>query len=454
MRSVNPATGKLIKTYQAHNDQQIDAMIQEAEKTFSFWRTTNFDERARLVSELGKHLMQQQDHYALLISEEMGKVIHEAKAEIQKCAWVCQYYAENSATFLAENPISTQYYKSFVSYQPMGVILAIMPWNFPFWQVIRFAVPALMAGNVCLLRHALNVSGCALAIEQLFYIVGFPKGCFQTLLVSHETAAKIIGHSVIQGVALTGSTEAGRQVAKTAGASLKKTVLELGGSDPYIILDDADLERAAKLCATSRLLNAGQSCIAAKRFLVMNTVYDNFIDYFMTEMHVKTVGDPLVKSINIGPMASCLHRDRLHQQVVESIQQGANCVLGGKVPEDVGAFYPPTVLTNVKPGMIAFDQELFGPVASITKVYSESEAIKLANQSPYGLGSAIFTQDIKKAEYIAKYEIESGICFVNDFVVSDPRLPFGGVKKSGYGRELSELGIKEFTNAKTIAIVQ
>jgi len=381
---------------------------------------------------------------------EMGKPIKDGISEVNKCAWVCDYYAENAKNFLQDEVIETDASKSYVSYQPLGIILAIMPWNFPFWQVFRFAAPGLMAGNVGLLKHASNVFGCALAIEDVFKRAGFPKNTFRSLLVGSSLVNKIIDHPHIKAVTLTGSVPAGKSVARKAGSVLKKTVLELGGSDPYLILEDADLEKAAQICALSRLINSGQSCIAAKRFIVVEQIRDQFEELLIKEMKSYKMGDPLDETTQIGPQARFDLRDALHDQVTKSIEKGAKCILGGIIPNDTGAFYPPTLLTDVKTGMPAYEEELFGPVGSIIIAKSEEEAIKVANDSIFGLGASVFTQNVEKGNKIAREEIQAGCCFVNTYVRSDPRLPFGGIKESGYGRELSSHGIKEFVNIKTI----
>ena len=371
---------------------------------------------------------------------------------LKSCAWVCEYYAANAESFLENETIVTQASKSYVSYQPLGTILAVMPWNFPFWQVFRFAAPTLMAGNTAILKHASNVPGCAVAIEEIFREAGFPENVFRSLLIGSSMVENVIKHKAVKAVSLTGSTPAGKSVAALAGAELKKCVLELGGSDPYLILKDADLDMAAKTCATGRLLNAGQSCIGAKRFIVEETVYAHFLELFTHEMNAAHFGDPFDEESTMGPMAREDLRDELHQQVVDSVNKGAEVILGGEIPHRKGAFYPPTILENVKPGMPAYEEELFGPVASVIKVKDEQEAIRVANDTDFGLGAAVFTQNLKKGEHIAEMELEAGACFVNDFVKSDPRLPFGGIKTSGFGRELSVQGIKEFVNVKTVFV--
>ena len=383
---------------------------------------------------------------------EMGKPLAQGRAEADKCAWGCEYYAENAEGFLVAEEVLTDATRSLVSFQPLGVILAVMPWNFPFWQAFRFAAPALMAGNVALLKHASNVSGCALAIEEILHDAGIPRDAFRTLLVPSSRVDALIEAPEVAGVTLTGSTPAGLAVAAKAGACLKKSVLELGGSDPYVILEDADLERAAEACAMGRLINAGQSCIAAKRLIVVEPVLERFTELLVEKVATWRLGDPFDEATLIGPLARRDLRDELHQQVQASVEKGARLRLGGLVPDGPGAFYPPSVLVDVRPGMPAFDEELFGPVAAVTAVRDEEDGVRLANQTVFGLGAAVFTRDSARGERIAREELEAGSCFVNAFVKSDPRLPFGGVKESGYGRELGVFGIRELVNVKTVYV--
>jgi succinate-semialdehyde dehydrogenase/glutarate-semialdehyde dehydrogenase len=383
---------------------------------------------------------------------EMGKPFSQAVAEANKCASVCEYYADNAERILENQIIETDASKSYVAYRPIGIVLAVMPWNFPFWQVLRFAAPALMAGNVGVLKHASNVQGCALEIEKIFQDAGFPKNVFRTLVIGSKDVKEVIENPHVKAVTLTGSTPAGKAVASQAGAVLKKTVLELGGSDPYIILEDADLDQAITACMIGRFLNTGQSCIAAKRFIVIESILNEFRTKLLEAMKTQKWGDPFDEDVNVGPMVNIWSRDEVHEQVTASIEKGADLLVGGIIPDVEGAFYPATLLDNVRPGMPAFDDEIFGPVASIISVNNEEEAIQLANQTSFGLGGAVFTKDIERGEKIAANDIEAGCCFVNDFVRSDPRLPFGGIKESGYGRELSEAGIREFTNMKTVYI--
>jgi len=452
LHAINPATGALIATYDTLDEQQLEARIEQSQESYLSWRRLPFEERRRLMLAAAAELEKNAPTYASIASQEMGKTYRSALAEIAKCAWVCSFYAHRAADFLADEIVQTDAHKSYLSYRPLGVILAVMPWNYPYWQVFRFAAPALMAGNTVLLKHASNVPGCAQAIERIFRLAGFPEGTFINLPIPAEQVATVIDHRLVRAVSLTGSEKAGAAVASRAGRQIKKTVLELGGSDPYLILEDADLEQAARICAEARLKNNGQSCIGAKRFIVVEAVYDAFLALFRTHMAAATTGDPFAASTTLGPMARPDLRDSLHQQVQKSVQRGARCILGGTLPAGPGAYYPATILTEVSPGMPAYDEELFGPVAAVIKVADEAEAIAVANDTEFGLGAALFTRDIARGERIARTEIEAGSCFVNDMVNSDPRLPFGGIGKSGYGRELSALGIREFVNIKTVSI--
>jgi succinate-semialdehyde dehydrogenase/glutarate-semialdehyde dehydrogenase len=449
--SVNPATGTTIAKYEAMTPESSDAAIVRAHDTWLTWRTTPFGARAALMTKAAGILRDRKRELAQLMTAEMGKTIKQGVAEAEKCAWVCDYYAAHAEAHLAPETVATEGSKSYVAFEPLGVVLAIMPWNFPFWQVFRFAAPALMAGNVGVLKHASNVPGCALAIERIFTEAGFPAGAFSVLLVESRAVQKLIEHRFVRAVTLTGSTPAGKAVAAQAGAVLKKTVLELGGSDPYIVLDDADLDHAAETCVNSRLINAGQSCIAAKRFIVVEPVLEAFTRRFVALMRSRKMGDPLDEATDLGPQARHDLRDALHKQVVASIQRGATLLLGGQVPEGDGAYYPPTVLADVAPGMPAYDEELFGPVAAIVKATGEADAVRIANDSIFGLGGAVFTRDAARGERVAR-ALEAGATFVNAQVASDPRLPFGGVKESGYGRELGVFGIREFVNVKTVYV--
>ncbi|MFN3873728.1 MAG: NAD-dependent succinate-semialdehyde dehydrogenase [Ignavibacterium sp.] len=452
IHSVNPSNNEIIKSYQEISDIELQNTLERMQLEFENWKTQPFSFRSSLMKKAAEVLRKKKEEYSKLMTLEMGKPIAQSRAEIDKCAWVCDYYADNAEKFLADEIVQTDATKSFVTYQPLGVVLAVMPWNFPFWQVFRFAAPTLMAGNVGILKHASNVSGCSIAIEEVFSEAGFPEFVFKSVILSSSRVKDLISNPIVQAVSLTGSVPAGKSVASVAGSHIKKTVLELGGSDPYVVLEDADLSEAVQTCVNSRLINGGQSCIAAKRFIVVKEVYDKFIEMYVDFMKQKKMGDPFDESNDIGPQASVKLRDELHEQVLRSINAGAKLLLGGFIPDMKGAFYPPTVLSDVKPGMAAFDEELFGPVAAIIKAEDEDDAIRLANQTVFGLGAAVFTKDLQRGEKIAKEKLNAGSCFVNQFVRSDPRLPFGGIKESGYGRELSVFGIREFVNIKTVSI--
>lgn len=452
MQSINPFTGEIIRTYREYTGDEVQQIIRQVDQAFHSWKSSTFGQRALLMRNLEALLRSQRETLAALIVSEMGKVLREALGEIDKCALVCGYYAENAERFLANEPVSIESGEAYVSYQPLGTVLAVMPWNFPFWQVFRFLAPALMAGNTGILKHASNVSGCALAIEQLVTEAGFPENAFRSLLVGSSGVRSVIEHPLVKAVTLTGSTPAGKSVATAAGSTLKKSLLELGGSDPYLVLEDADIPSAARLCATSRLLNAGQSCIGAKRFIVADPVYDDFRAEFLEQMSKAVYGDPLDPATTIGPLARTDLRDELHQQIEKSRMMGASVSLGGFIPGRKGAFYPPTVLENVKKGMPAYHEELFGPVAVLYRAGTLAEAVHLANDTVFGLGAGVFTADRSKGKELAEKGLEAGCVFVNDFVKSDPRLPFGGIRESGYGRELSVYGIREFVNIKSVVI--
>ena len=451
--SVNPANGENIKAYSTHSDEQISTKITQTHVAWLSWRLTGFDERSKLLINMANVLKQRKQELAKLMAMEMCKPLLQGISEVEKCATVCEYYAVNAANYLKDQLVETEATKSYISFQPIGVVLAIMPWNFPFWQVFRFLAPALAAGNCGVLKHASNVPGCALAIEEIVKQAGFPANVFQTLLASSKQVDKIIENKHIMAVTITGSTSAGQKVAQKAGSLLKKTVLELGGSDAYIILEDADLDNAAEICVNSRIINSGQSCIAAKRFVVVKPVTKQFTELFRQKMAAKKMGEPLDEGVEIGPQARVDLRDELHKQVQASIAKGAKCILGGELIPGENAYYPPTILTHVKPGMPAYDEELFGPVAAIITAEDENDAIAIANNSVFGLGGAVFTADKKRGEIIAATRMEAGSCFVNSMVKSDPRLPFGGIKQSGYGRELGIFGIHEFVNIKTVYIL-
>jgi len=452
MQSVNPFTGEVINSYEEFSTAEVKSIIREVDAAYHQWKQSSFEQRSALMANLKAKLLEQKEELAGIMVSEMGKVKREALGEIEKCVLVCAFYAANAEDFLQSEPIQTEATESYISYQPIGTVLAVMPWNFPFWQVFRFLAPTLMAGNTGVLKHASNVSGCALAIERLVKEAGFPENVFRTLLIGSAEVKAVIENPLIKAVTLTGSTPAGKAVASVAGSVLKKSVLELGGSDPYLILEDADIAVAARLCVTSRLLNAGQSCIGAKRFIVADKIYDNFKKEFLRLMGEAGFGDPLDPKTSIGPLARADLRDELHRQVVTSRKMGATVLMGGYIPKGKAAFYPPTVLENVVHGMPAYREELFGPVAVLYRFKTEEEAICIANNTVFGLGAGIFTSDTAKGKILAEKGLEAGCVFVNDFVKSDPRLPFGGVKESGYGRELSINGIREFVNVKTVVV--
>jgi succinate-semialdehyde dehydrogenase/glutarate-semialdehyde dehydrogenase len=449
LTSINPSTGEVLETFEETKPSELERILAAAEEAFRDWRERPWGERAERMREAARLLRAKKADYARAMALEMGKPITQGEAEVEKCASGCEYYAENAERFLRAEPRATDASRSYVRFDPLGPVLAVMPWNFPFWQVIRFAAPALMAGNAAILKHASNVPRCALELEQLFRAAGFPEGLFSTVLIGAAGVPGLIADPRIRAVTLTGSDRAGSQVAERAGRELKKTVLELGGSDPFVVLEDADVAAAAKTAATARLVNSGQSCIAAKRFIVVEPVADAFLERFVAEMAGRKVGDPLARDTEVGPQARRDLRDGLDRQVDASVRRGARVLLGGRVPEGPGAFYPPTVLAAVEPGMPAFDEETFGPVAAVIRARDESGALALANASPFGLGASLWTRDRTRAERLAPL-IEAGSVFVNDLVRSDPRLPFGGVKRSGYGRELSEFGIREFVNIKAV----
>jgi succinate-semialdehyde dehydrogenase/glutarate-semialdehyde dehydrogenase len=439
----------VLETFEETSPGELERILARADTRSREWRALPVAARGERLRAAGRILRERKDAYARTMALEMGKPLGQGVAEAEKCAWVCDYYADQAAAMLADQPRQTDAARSYVRFEAIGPVLAIMPWNFPFWQVFRFAAPALAAGNAGILKHAPNVSRCALEIEDVFRGAGFPDGLFQTVFLSNEGAGRVIADGRVRAVTLTGSDRAGSEVAEQAGRHLKRTVLELGGSDPFIVLEDADLDRAPKIAAEARLQNSGQSCIAAKRFIVVAAIMDAFLERFIAEMRSRRVGDPLDPAMQIGPQARLDLRENLHRQVRESVQRGAKVVLGGQLPDGPGAFYPPTVLTAVQPGMPAFDEETFGPVAAVVRASDEADAIRIANASQYGLGASIWTGDRARGERLAR-EIEAGSVFVNGLVKSDPRLPFGGVKRSGYGRELSEYGLKEFVNVKTV----
>ncbi|WP_158799997.1 NAD-dependent succinate-semialdehyde dehydrogenase [Pedobacter sp. L105] len=452
--SVNPLNGEKVKEYKEDTEQEINTKIEQVHQTWLTYQHTDYSSRAKLLLKVSELLTRRKEELAKLMALEMGKPFKDGVAEVLKCAAVCEFYAEKGEGFLTDQSIETKASKSYVSFRPIGVVLAIMPWNFPFWQVFRFIAPALMAGNCGLLKHSSGVTGCALAIEEVIKDAGFEGDVFKALICSSKSIAKVIENPLVKAVTITGSTNAGKKVAEQAGSLIKKTVLELGGSDPYLVLADADLPSAAKICADARLINNGQSCIAAKRFIVVKEVEEEFTRLFKAEMELKTTGDPLKEGKDLGPMARADLRDELHQQVLKCIEQGANCILGGKIPEAEGehAFYQPTILTGIKKGMLVYDEEIFGPVAAIITAENSDDAVRIANDTNFGLGAAVFTQNAALAEDIARNKLNAGSCFVNEGVKSDQALPFGGVNQSGYGRELGMFGIHEFVNIKTVYI--
>lgn len=448
---INPASGDTIMEYAGWEPAQLeDALAQTAAATPA-WATESLDTRTALLRRAGEVLLKHRDEFARLMSREMGKLIGEARAEIEKCARCCTYYADEAPELLASERIETDAYRSYVAYQPLGTVLAIMPWNFPFWQVIRAAAPALTAGNTMVLKHADNVPGCAMALEEVFREAGYPDGVFRNLMIGIPTVDGVIRDARIAAVTLTGSERAGRAVGKAAGETLKKCVLELGGSDAFVVLEDADLEHAAEVGAKSRFQNAGQSCIASKRFIVVDKIADAFLNAFRARAEALKPGDPEDGNTTLAPMARFDLRDALHKQVQDSIKKGAKPVLGCEPLAGPGAFYAPSILDRVAPGMRAWNEELFGPVASIIRVRDEAEALNVANGSPYGLGGSVWTGNRERGENFAR-QLQSGSAFVNGLVKSDPRLPFGGIKQSGHGRELARHGIHEFTNVKTVWI--
>jgi succinate-semialdehyde dehydrogenase/glutarate-semialdehyde dehydrogenase len=452
LQTVNPATGEPGRSYDQHSIDEAHAAAAAAHAEFLKWRRTSFAERAALVRKAAELLRARSDQYARLMTEEMGKTVADGRAEVEKCAFNCDWFADHAHEYLGNQPTDIGGPEAFVTFNPLGVVLAVMPWNFPFWQVFRFAAPALMAGNGALLKHASNVPGCALAIEQVLHDAGVPRDLFRTLILPSSDVEALIKDEHVAAVTLTGSVPAGRSVATAAGSVLKKCVLELGGSDAYVVLEDADIRAAAKIAATARMVNGGQSCIAGKRFIVVRSVLEQFESALTEAMRGFEMGDPLKDDTKLGPMQSVKARDSIHAQVTESVRKGARLLLGGHVPDRPGAWYPATVLTNVLPGQPAHDEEVFGPVAAIIAADDERDAIRIANASEFGLGSGVLTGDPDRGRRIAAEELEAGLSFVNENVRSDPRMPFGGVKHSGYGRECSAYGIREFTNIKSVHV--
>ncbi|KER09880.1 MAG: succinate-semialdehyde dehydrogenase [[Candidatus Thermochlorobacteriaceae] bacterium GBChlB] len=453
--SINPVTGETIGSYAAHSDADLEKNVCNSRDAQRRWRDMTFPERALCMRAAAEILRREVAKFADLITLEMGKPLLQSFAELDKCAATCDFFAENAEKFLQPEFIDADASKSYVALEPLGTVLAVMPWNFPFWQVFRVAAPTLMAGNALLVKHAPNTTGCAIAIEKIFTDAGFPNGLVQMLFIDAdrvpEKISMLIDHRVVRAVTLTGSLRAGKFVAEKAGAAIKKSVLELGGSDAYLVLDDADLDLASETCVNSRCINTGQSCISAKRFIVVESRRKEFEELVVAKMAAKVVGNPMDDGVDLSALARMDLRETLHAQVKQSIEKGATLLLGGTVPDGNGAFYPATVLANVERGMAAYHEELFGPVAAILSAKNDAHAIELANDTAYGLGAAIFTNDLQRGEAVAR-QLEVGNCFINTLVRSDARLPFGGVKESGYGRELSHYGIKEFVNVKSVLI--
>ncbi len=454
--TINPATEEVIAEYQTMKSGEIEEILSLSHQDYLLWREVSMQQRSALMGRMAQLLRDQKERHAALISREMGKPLAQAVAEVVKCSWVCDFYAEQAALFLKQEEICLDGgARGVVKCEPLGLVLGIMPWNFPFWQVFRFAAPAIMAGNAVIVKHSPNVTGSAIALEELFREAGFPGNLYRTVHLALEDVDALTGfmidHPAVKAVSVTGSTAAGRAVAAKAGRALKKSVLELGGSDPYIVLDDADLDLAVGQCLAARLLNSGQSCIAAKRFIVHTAVMEQFASLFLHRMKSAIMGDPFDLAVEVGPIARQDLRQQLHDQVLRSVAEGAQLLCGGEIPSGKGFFYPPTILSGVRKGMAAYSEETFGPVATLIEAADDREAIMIANDTPYGLGSAIFSANRERALAMAD-QLDVGSCFINSMVKSDPRLPFGGVKESGYGRELSGHGIREFVNIKTVFI--
>jgi acyl-CoA reductase-like NAD-dependent aldehyde dehydrogenase len=450
IQTINPATGKILATYENSKPEEVSAKVKVAREAFVIWKKLDISERAEYMRRLGRVMRKNREEYARLVTEEMGKPIRQSLAEIEKCAWVCDYYAEHAEAFLRDEVIPTEFRKSFVSFEPLGVVASIMPWNFPFWQVMRFAVPALTAGNVGLLKHSSVCLGSALKLEQAFIDAGFPENVFQAVIGDYRAGESLV-QSNIDAISVTGSISTGRRVAELASQDLKKFVLELGGSDPFIVLEDADLNQTAYMATQSRLLNTGQSCIAAKRFIVVKEIADKFTNLFVENTQAEVVGDPLDSRTTVGPLVRDSQRQALAKQVDDAKSRGGRVLIGGRPINGQGFFYEPTIISNVNPHMDVMREEVFGPAAPIIIVNDEEEAIRQANNSEFGLGASIWTNNIERGMRLAR-QVETGIVSVNEMVKSDPRLPFGGIKKSGIGRELSEFGIKEFVNIKSVVV--
>ncbi len=452
INSISPTDGRVLAQYEETTPESVQRHIQTAADLQKAWEVVPIAERAVPMLAAARILEERREELAELMADEMGKPLAQGRSEVDKCAWACRHYAENADRILSDHHIDADRTESYVAYRPLGVVLAVMPWNFPFWQVFRFVAPALMAGNAGLLKHASNVTGCALAIDEILVEAGFPDGLFRTLVLPSSRVDEVLENPAVVAATLTGSDPAGRAVAAKCGGLLKKTVLELGGSDPYIVLADADLAAAANSCASSRMINGGQSCIAAKRFIVEEAVVEEFTSLLAEAMSKSVMGDPRSSTTTLGPMARRDLRDELQAQVEATVSAGARLVLGGEIPEGEGAFYPPTLLAGVRDGMPVYREETFGPVAAVITAKDLDEAVEIANDSEFGLGAAIFTSDIELGEQVARDRLQAGSCFVNALVASDPRLPFGGIKMSGYGRELSDVGMMEFLNVKTVVV--
>lgn len=453
-QTINPATEESLQTFELHSEEQACEIVAATHNAFIEWRKTDFKTRGQILLSMAELLRERQDYFISLITREMGKPIAQGRDEIELCATICEYTAHNGADFLAEEERSLEDGRALVTYQPIGVILGIQPWNFPFYQVVRYSAANIMAGNAVLLKHAPNVWGCALEIEKLFREAGLPEHVFSVLLIDDEQADDLIEHGHVRGVTFTGSPETGSIVAAKAGQCRKKSMLELGSNDAYLVLADADVDKAVATCVQGRIINNGQTCTSAKRFIVVDSLYDQFRDAFIEQMRQVSYGDPMDPDIQLGPIAREDLRDKLHDLVQRSIDQGAACALGGKIPEGPGFFYPPTVLENLEPGMPAYGEELFGPAASLIRVKDEEEAIRVANDSRYGLGGGVFSKDEEHAIDIARNRLDTGMVNINGYRVAQPNLPFGGVKDSGYGREHGGFGIREFVNIKSLMIGQ
>jgi succinate-semialdehyde dehydrogenase/glutarate-semialdehyde dehydrogenase len=452
IHTVNPATGQPGRSYESNSIDQARAAAAAARHAFEQWRRTGFAERSAVIRKAAEILRARKDEFARLMTDEMGKTLDEGRAEVEKCAFHCDWFADHGEAYLADQPVDIDEAEVFVTFNPLGVVLAVMPWNFPFWQVIRAAAPALMAGNAMILKHASNVPGCALALEDVLHQAGAPRDLFRAMIMPSSEVAALIADDNIAAVTLTGSVAAGRSVATAAASVIKKCVLELGGADAYVVLDDVDIAAAAKIAATARMVNGGQSCIAGKRFVALRSILAPFEQALVEEMRGFAMGDPAREGTLLGPMQSVEARDHIHRQVTDSVAKGARLLLGGTVPDRPGAWYPATVLADVRPGQPAHDEEVFGPVAAYNAADDEAEAIRIANASEFGLGSGVLTGDLDRGRRIAAEELEAGMSFVNENVRSDSRTPFGGVKHSGYGRECSAYGIREFTNIKTVHV--